>query len=179
MVQKTRWLLLALSVAHIGAGNRPQTDPKTDPWAAVRDADKPVIAQGWSQPVRLEVSGSGRYWGDSLWVTPDGTQIYFMVYDGDAMTDVMIKKAPKDDPDIYVSDAPFHTKRKVDRFELSRQYIGDAGPMIDDQGDFWYMSNRKYLVDRSLDTDIYRNKDRLPFNTNAQEGNPHYCVAKD
>jgi WD40-like Beta Propeller Repeat len=146
-------------------------------WVKVRDADRPTIAAGWGQPVRLDVSGG--YWGDDLWVDSQGKSVYFTVYEGDAMTDMMINHKPTSHPEIYVSDYPFATKRKVGVHNLSHPVWGNAGLMIDANGDFWYMSNRKWAENGKPDTDIYKNDDRLPFSTDESENNPHYCVATD
>ncbi|MGH2374068.1 MAG: hypothetical protein ACRDIC_11470, partial [bacterium] len=55
----------------------------------------------------------------------------------------------------------------------------EGGVMIASNGDIYYHSNR-YGDDGKFDTDIYRNRERLPFNDATEEQNPHYCeVTKD
>ncbi|MEZ5977442.1 MAG: hypothetical protein R3F34_04410 [Planctomycetota bacterium] len=179
MEWRRSWIAVlgALAAACANGGEYDGAAASGDRFAKARATDVPKIAEGWSAPVRLDVSGD--YWGDSLWVTPDGSAIYFMYYPGDAMTDVVVRGEPKHDPDVYVSEAPFRSMRPVDRFQLDHPVWGCAGPMIDDSGDFWFMSNRQWEEDRSLDTDIYRNGEFLAFNTDDSYTNPHSCVATD
>jgi len=176
--------LLVFVVAALATGCANGSEPHAqhvgvheDRFAKARAEDIPSIASGWSAPVRLEVSGE--FWGDSLWVKQDASVIYFMHYPGDAMTDVMVKNEPKHDPDVYMSVAPFEVAQPVSDFQLDHPVWGCAGPMIDENGDFWFMSNRQWETDKNVDTDIYRNGEYLAFNTDDWYTNPHYCVATD
>jgi hypothetical protein len=140
--------------------------------------DPPSFGEGWKNPAMLEVQQND--WGDSLWVTPDGKRIYFMWIRGDLLSTILLGKGQlTDDADVYYSDSPFVKKQLETKHSLSEDYFGAAGPMIDDGGNYWYMSNRQWQVDKTADTDIYLNDQLLPFNTDAQEVNPHYCTEKD
>ena len=164
---------------------QPDIQPENDRWAAARAADKPLIAEGWSQPIRLPMNNIDDHWGDSLYVAPDGNTIYFMEYPGDLLS-VELGKKPQQDPfkgynaDIYKSDKPFMKKEKVKLYYFVENPWSAWGPMIDADGNFFYSSNRYGMDDGIYEGDIYWNDERLPFNkeTIAQD-NPYYCKARD
>ena len=168
------------------ADNKPESIPEpvnksvsnSQDWKEIWLQDKPQTAQGWGEPVLLEVNLDD--WGDSLWVTPNGQTIYFMWIEGDPFTTIVLEGGNViGNPDIYRSEEPFVTKQKDTRFYFDEDPYGAAGPMFDDNGDVWYMSNREYIINQKVDTDIYMNYDMLPFNNDEQYVNPHYCVSKD
>jgi hypothetical protein len=147
-------------------------------WKEVWEKDRPTVAEGWGEPAMLEVNLDD--WGDSLWVTPDGKSIYFMWVKGDPLTDIFLGKGyTGGQPSIYVSHSPFETKQIVDKYYFAEKDFGAAGPMQDDNGDWWYMTNRQWKENKKIDTDIHMNYDLLPFNNDEQYVNPHYCVSKD
>ncbi len=150
----------------------------TDQWAAIRAADVAQVADGWGTPIRLEASDSG--WEDSLFVMPDGSAVIFMYYPGDLLSDFFKGGPFVDDADVYLSRSPFAKKELDKRYYFSEDVFSAAGAMIAASGDAFYHSNRPSSGSNSLDEDIYRNKDLLPFNVDAKnERNPHYCAAKD
>ena len=167
----------------VAASFEEQTPPITSDnpvtnWEQIWLQDQPQIAQGWSDPVLLEVNQDD--WGDSLWVTPDGESIYFMWVKGDPFSAVVLGDGNfAENPDIYRSDKPFVTKQKDTRFYFDEDPWGAAGPMFDEEGNAWYMSNREYSVNQKHDTDIYLNFELLPFNNDESYVNPHYCTSKD
>jgi len=149
--------------------------PVQNNWDIIRTQDKATVAQGWSVPERLAVNSDG--WEDSSFITADGNKLYFSFYPGDLLTDAKKGKFT-DDIDIYVSLKPFTQKSKASEFYLSEDIWSEAGLMISGQ-DYFYNTNRDYLNDQKSDTDIYQNLDRLSFNDDTNQNNPHYCRAKD
>ena len=169
-------LIIAAGMITSPRNTLPEMDPQE--WKTIWANDPPQFGEGWGNPTLLEVNLND--WGDSIWVTPTGERIYFMWIEGDPFSSIFLGKgAITTDPDVYYSDEPFVEKHVDTRFYLTEKYYGAAGPMIDAEGNYWYMSVRDYINDGKTDTDIFRNFERLPFNTDAQHTNPHYCVAKD
>ena len=146
-------------------------------WEQVRGADIAEGPPGWSAPVRLAVNT--RNWEDSMFVSPDGSAIYFAYYPGENLLGDLMRRKFKGDIDNYYSAAPFTTKQKIMRFHLSDPVVSANGIMIDDHGDWWYHSNYEGLVTKKFDDDLYRNAERLPFNDDRSFTNPHYCAVRD
>ncbi|MEK6847240.1 MAG: hypothetical protein AABY16_03675 [Nanoarchaeota archaeon] len=159
----------------------PPSQNQMDKWAQALETHTLQIAQGWSEPVVLEVSDGN--WGDSITVSPDGNTIYFMWYPGDLLTDQVLSGQPKDpyeyNADIYKSEKPFKTKQKDNRYYFVENPWSAAGPMVDSEGNIFYFSNRFGGVDDQYDNDIYKNSERLAFNNNDNHENPHYCKTLD
>ena len=148
----------------------PPVLPWSGRWADAWANDQPTGAERWTPPTRVPVGGD--WWGDSPWISPNGQTLYFMYYPGDPLTPPVTEQA-----DVHVSYWPFESHEPVTIYDLSQPVYGAAGPMIDDDGGFWFMSNRDYANDGNIDTDIYRDGVRLAFNSQVLwYGNPHYCV---
>ncbi|MBI2568399.1 MAG: hypothetical protein HYV63_15360 [Candidatus Schekmanbacteria bacterium] len=166
-------VLLACAVA---IGCTAAADPSTDRWAAIRRADIALVAVGWDAPVRLETSDGN--WEDSPFVTADGATLLFAYYPAeDLLADVQSGGPFADDIDIYQSAGPFTRKSLDTRFYFSVDLYSAAGPMIAENGEVFYHSNRSGNTD---DVDLYRGRELLPFNVADRNwGNPHYCAARD
>jgi len=152
------------------------TDPAQDRWAAIRAGDVARVSAEWATPIRLPVSDGN--WEDSAFVTADGGTVLFTYYPAEDLLSAVLRGGPfVDDLDIYRSDTPFVAKIRDTRYFFSEDVFSAAGQMIADNGDAFYHSNRQGGTDQ---TDIYRNSERLAFNSSGKsEGNPHYCVAMD
>jgi Tol biopolymer transport system component len=156
------------------AGGCPKPSP--DKWAEIRAADVAQVSEDWTTPVRLKASDGN--WEDSLFVAADGSTVLFVYYPGEDLLSDVLKGGPyAGDLDIYRSTSPFRTKELDTRYYFSEDLYSAAGPMIADNGDAFYHSNRDGSTDND---DIYWNEEFLPFNTNGKnERNPHYCAAQD
>ena len=168
-------VLVGLGVIFWGGDVEGEISAETDKWAAIRANDIAHLPAGWSTPIRIHASDDN--WEDSLFVMPDGQTIYFMYYPAPDLWSDIKNGTYADDIDIYRSDAPFTTKQRDNRYYFSEELYSAAGQMIATTGDAYYHSNR--FGDPAND-DLYRNTERLPFNTTTlSERNPHYCPAKD
>lgn len=149
-----------------------------DAWQAVRDTDRAVVTEsGWSAPERLAVNDGN--WEDGVFISPDGETLYFTYYPAEDFIAAAASGKFVSDLDVYVSKAPFTSKKKFDKFFLSEKIWSEGGVMIDAHGNFFYNSNRDYQNDQSPDDDLYRNGEMLAFNDDGWADNPHYCAAKD
>ncbi|MCR4368586.1 MAG: hypothetical protein NUV67_01630 [archaeon] len=155
--------------------NPPQLDPVESEWDAIRANNAAQFSPEWGTPVLAGISTNN--WEDSAFISGDGQTLYFTYYPGDITAD-MAKLEFKDDFDIFYSPKPF-TQKFV--HPISKDIWSEAGAMISG-GDIYYMSN--FLEQDEIgvieaNDNIYKNSERLPFNTLGYETDPHYCAAQD
>tara|TARA_Y100000034_G_C6894039_1_gene411773 strand:+ start:1575 stop:2531 length:957 start_codon:yes stop_codon:yes gene_type:complete len=149
-------------------------------WEIVRSENVAVTAEGWGAPVYVGVSDEG--WEDSVYVSGDGNKLYFTYYPDEDLLAAVASGDFADDLDIYVSEienGEFRTKRKVTDYFTSEDVWSEVGPMIDEDGNMFYDSNRDWINDQESDQDVWRNDERLAFNTDEEHGNSFYCKAMD
>lgn len=149
-------------------------------WDAVRTNDPPrIVSGGWSSPLRLGASEDGM-WEDSLFITLDGSRIYFIYYPGDVITDGQ-KGQYKTNMTTYFSDKPFAVKVRDGRPYFNEQYWSPAGQSITADGEMLYHNNKPIEGDNGRYLPhIYRNEELLPFNNpDIAYNNPQYCSGKD
>lgn len=174
--------LLFLFVIVAVLNNKKQIAPtiNVDPgWESARASDTPQVSDGWAKPLRLAVSEDGM-WQDSLFVTRDGSTIYFAYYPGDLFSDLKTGEL-KSTLVIYSSQKPFDIKTKDSKKDLNDPPWSAGGVYIASDSDIYYHSNRPIPGDNNRYLPhIYKNGDLLPFNNpDIAYDNPHYCAAKD
>lgn len=130
-----------------------------------------VLYNNWKNPTFLSVNSDK--WEDGAYITGDGSILYFVIYHGDLLRDILAGSL-KGEIDVYQSRKPFTSKSKV---PISEKTWAEGGVMISGN-DMYYMSN-KYAQDGKYDTDIYKNGVRMSFSTSEDEDDPHYCAARD
>ena len=138
---------------------------------SVSDTKIDILASGWSDPIKLAVNSN--LWEDGAFISGDGNTIYFAVYQGDLINDVL-KGDLKPNIEVYFSQKPFTNKQL---YSISEPIYSEGGVMISGN-DVYYMSN-KDTSDGKYDTDIYKNGIKMPFSTSEDEDDPHYCALKD
>ena len=170
-------IIIFLIIANADKDNAPEPAAPTtnqatlDLWAKVRANDPVRLNSEWKNPTWLEVNSD--LWEDGAYITGDGNTLYFVIYQGDLINDILAGKL-EGELDVYLSQRPFTTKSKA---PISEKTWAEGGVMISGK-DTYYMSN-KYAKDGKYDTDIYKNGARMSFNTAEDEDDPHYCAAKD
>ena len=181
--------IVALFFIFVAIFDKEETQPSTveiNPtimqiWDQHRLAKVPEIAESWSNPVYLEVSDQN--WGDSIFVTRDGQEIYFMYYPGDLITDLSTNSVGNPfegwNADIYKSTSPFIAKEKDSRFYWNEDPWSAWSPSRDIDGNWFYASNRQDEEYKDNENDVFRNNERLAFNTEEGHDNAHYCKEKD
>ena len=140
-------------------------------WEEVRAGDTAQVPSGWNTPKTVGVDSD--LWEDGAYITGDGNTLYFALYSGDLINDVLKGEVNKA-LDVYQSNKPFTSKTKS---SISENVWAEGGVMISGS-DTYYMSN-KYTADGKYDTDIYKNGERMSFSTSEDEDDPHYCAIKD
>ena len=151
-----------------------------------------IHEEGWSTPRKLGFNDAG--WEDSPYLTRDGKQLLFLYHPwgdlvvqsrAEELTNILIfepKKALREglDPRTYYSNYPFDDKHLHPISQNKSYPTYEACPYISLAGDIFYCGNLEaYILQKSIPGSIYKNDERLYFNTGGEEGNPHYCEAKD
>ena len=132
------------------------------------------LSDGWGTPIA--VSLNTKFWEDGAYISGDGKTLYYVIYPGEDLVNDVINNDFKGDIDIYYSEYPF-TERK--RHSLSEKPWSEGGVMISGK-DIYYHSNKPVnSKDKNYDTNIYKNKELLSFNTEDPMDDPHYCSLKN
>ena len=145
-------------------------------WESIRANDIAETSEEWGIPKLVPVSSN--YYEDSLFVSGDGETIFFMYYPGDLQADMETGNFA-DDIDIWISQKPF-TEKEI--HPISEDVWTEGGVMVSGS-DIYYMSNKRSLDGITGDTvfynNIYKNGEKMSFNTEMEEIDPHYCASKD
>jgi hypothetical protein len=131
-----------------------------------------VTESGWTVPVKLGFNDIG--WEDSSYITRDGEHILIFYHPTTSQFDEVAKEATGvDDGRIYYSKRPFLTK---ELYPISKPgWPSEGGPYISLSNDFYYM--RTFFFGKRLK--VVKNKEVLDLKTEGDEGDPHYCDAKN
>ncbi len=194
-------LTVALCAVLLGCEQPPEGGPvvadpmKDDAWAELKAkaVAEIEVAPGWSVPrlVPGEVNSTG--WEDSGCISPDGQTLYFSYIPCDFHSFTVktgfnlekfadYRRGPNRGNVLDFAFDTFEAKRKGDSFgkpnacrisvETKPPHQSETGLM--QSGDnFYYAANAPTTPDDS-DPDIWRDRERLPFNTSAEEHDPHY-----
>jgi len=137
-------------------------------WDLVRANDIADVPEGWAEPTLLEVNTDGIE--DSAFITLDGETLHFMHYPGD-----ITAQPTEEEVGTYESKKPFITKTKI-----AEGVYSQMGMQITASGDRFYSNPTDSIITAQKgDDDIFRNDEVLPFNTDEDWVNAHYCEAKD
>ena len=192
-----RWMpAVGMGAGLLLGGCPPQTGPEPDPAEAVFSLENKrqalgalLIAPGWGAPEIVTGGAQSIGWEDSAYVSRDGRTLSFMYLAADVLVwdaQTNLDPARFDDfrrgPD-HGNDPP-HTVRFYTTqiaadgttsepipFPFAKPGRGECCGMLAGNGD-WYYSATPPLP--AYDLDIYRNDERLAFNTPLEEGDPHY-----
>ncbi len=144
---------------------------------------------GWMRPIKLPFNDDG--WEDSPYITRDGSQIIFfyhpypdLISAAEAITEEILADpqsavARGIDGKLYISPRPF-TERYIHPISQDDSPALECCAYLSQSGDLFYNSTRRsFELGESAPVTIYRNGERLDFQTGDTEGNPHYCDALD
>ena len=172
-------LFLIIFIILVSIGEKPFENPiivlddvDSSPVTGEKDGLAIIQEEGWSTPVKLQVSDEGSE--DGTYITRDGRYVLF--YHVPAM---LGKKA---DPQIYFTERPFVTK-KIHPI-TSEDFNAEAGPYISEAGDIYYAKTFIVLEptpheERPISIVVNDGTTIIDLGTGVIEDNPHYCDAMD
>ena len=173
MSKKIFFVLVILIVIFIILSNLDSDNQGKDNLKTVR-SDSLTYSNNWGPSIPLGLNSN--LWEDGMYVSGDGLMLYYVVYPGEDLINDSINNDYKGDIDIYYSEYPFSEGKK---HRLSEKPWSEGGVMISGN-DIYYMSNKPVnSQDVIYDTNIYRNKELLSFNSNESMDDPHYCDKKN
>lgn len=150
-------------------------DVVSTPVTGVQDS-RAMMPEGWSTPVKLQVSDEGRE--DSTYITRDGRYVLFYY---DPTENFMLEQEEGVDPKIFYTERPF-IEKYVHPVSEGIDPNAEAGPYISLAGDLYYTSTFIVIDPTPRLAHPQRTKNNsqvIDAGTNEHENNPHYCDLED